>query len=27
VYRRKLARVFVRRALRLAVERANGGQS
>jgi len=26
-YRRKLARVFVRRALRLAVERANGGQS
>lgn len=25
-YRRKLARVFVRRALRLAVERANGGQ-
>jgi carbon-monoxide dehydrogenase medium subunit len=26
-YRRKLARVFVRRALRLALERANGGQS
>ena len=26
-YRRKLARVFVQRALRLAVERANGGRS